>query len=76
MRIPTVFVLLCASAFAEDPLVLLDDAERQIFEMARKGDVSEPRSVKDLLLITLERVEKAREEGRIDEDELREYNEQ
>ncbi len=42
----------------EEAMELLDDAERQIFEMARKGDVSEPRSAKELLQATLERVEK------------------
>lgn len=42
----------------EEAMVLLDDAERQIFEMARKGDVNEPRSAKELLQSTLERVEK------------------
>ncbi len=42
----------------EEAMELLDDAERQIFEMARKGDVTEPQSVQDLLKVTLERIER------------------
>ena len=42
----------------EEAMILLDEAERQIFELARKGDVTEPQSVRDLLVSTLERVEK------------------
>ena len=49
----------------EDPQELLDAAERSIFEIARKGEVSEPRTMGDILQTTFERIDmlKSREGG-------------
>jgi replicative DNA helicase len=44
----------------EEPSDLLDDAERQIFEIARKGSVGEPMEIKDVVHATFERIEHLR----------------
>jgi replicative DNA helicase len=42
----------------EESQDLLDDAERSIFEIARKGEVSEPKTMGELLSTTFERIDK------------------
>lgn len=44
----------------EEAMRILDDAERQIFEIARKGDISEPCDIRDLLKETIEKLERFR----------------
>jgi replicative DNA helicase len=44
----------------DEAMVLLDDAERQIFEIARKGATTDPRALSELLLETFERIDKFR----------------
>ncbi|MFQ5505636.1 MAG: replicative DNA helicase [Planctomycetota bacterium] len=48
---------------SSEAMALLDEAERQIFEIARKGDVGEPKSMEQLVWTTFEKIEKLKKSG-------------